>query len=156
MKKEDPIYNFDDYVRLRTTDFQKIYKRVTENISESKESMTTQQWKSAKEKIIIIGDIVYIKIHEPKDKLAPRFEGPYRVIDYDSGNKLKIRHLTTLETKVAHVDHLKRTARQPYTDEKTAVETTSTLPELPQAATPTAAAPHEYRKKLRSCKGDEP
>ncbi len=26
LKEEDPIYNFDDYVRVRSTDFQKIYR----------------------------------------------------------------------------------------------------------------------------------
>ena len=77
LKKEDPIYNFDDYVRVRSTDFQKIYKRVQENITENKARMNEQQWKTATEKIIVIGDIVYLKVHEPKNKLAPRFEGPY-------------------------------------------------------------------------------
>ncbi len=75
---------------------------------------------------------------------------------------------------MAHVDHLKRAARQPYTDEETAVETTSTVPnlpctdektdvettstvpDLPQAVTTTTADTNEYRKKLRSYKGDEP
>ncbi len=154
LEKEDPVYNFDDYVRLRTTDFQKIYKRVRDNISDSKQYMTAQQWKSASEKIILLADIVYIKVHEPKNKLAPRFEGPYRVIAYDTGNKLKIRHLTTLETKVTHVDNLKRTARQPYTDEETAVEVNSLTSDLPQAATPANADLNEYRKKLRSYQGD--
>ncbi len=35
----------------------------------------------------------------------------HTVTDYDKGNKVKIRHLTTLETKLAHLDHLKRTER---------------------------------------------
>ncbi len=109
LKEEDPVYNFDDYVQLRPTDFQKIYKRVRTNITHTKACMNEQQWKSATKKIIVIGYIVYLKVHEPKDKLAPRFEGPYRVTDYDKGNNVKIRHLTTLETKVAHLDHLKRT-----------------------------------------------
>ncbi len=37
------------------------------------------------------------------------------VIDYDNGNKVKIRPLATLETKLAHLDHLKRTARHDST-----------------------------------------
>ncbi len=109
-KRKTP-YNFDDYVRVRGTDFQKIYKRVTSNIEDSKAAMNASQWKSATDKLVVIGDIVYLKIQEPKNKLAPRFEGPYRVVDYDKGNKVKIRHLTTLETKLAHLDHLKRTKR---------------------------------------------
>ncbi len=81
LKKEDPVYNFDDYVRLRSTDFQRISKRVRENIAHNKADMNEQQWKSAKDKVVVVGDIVYLKVHEPKDKLASRFEGPYRVID---------------------------------------------------------------------------
>ncbi len=98
-KKEDPFYNFDDTVRLRTLDFQRIYELVLSNITDSKLAMNEQQWKKAREKIIVVGDIVYMKVHEPKNKLAPRFEGPYRVTDIVSGIKLKIRHLTTKETK---------------------------------------------------------
>ncbi len=59
-----------------------------------------------------------MKVHEPKNKLAPRFEGPYRVIEIESGNKLKIRHLTTKETKIAHLDHLKRFARSQSPDDE--------------------------------------
>ncbi len=51
LKKEDPVYNFDDYVRLRSTNFQRIYKRVRENIAHNKADMNEQQWKSAKEKV---------------------------------------------------------------------------------------------------------
>ncbi len=80
LTREDRVCNFDDYVRLRF-DFQRIYKRVRDNIADNKAAMNEQQWKSAKEKLVVIGDIVYVKVHEPKDKLAVRFEGPYRVID---------------------------------------------------------------------------
>ncbi len=86
LKEGDPVYNFDDYVRLKSTDFQKIYKKVRGNIDNTKTSINEQHWKSASEKIIAIGDTVYLQIHEPKNKLAPRFEGPYRVTDYDHGN----------------------------------------------------------------------
>ncbi len=102
LKKEDPFYNFDDTVRLRTRDFQRIYKLVQSNTADSKLVMNEQQWKKAREKIIVVGDIVYMKVHEPKNTLAPRFEGPYRVIEIASGNKVKIKHLTTKETKIAH------------------------------------------------------
>ncbi len=32
LKEEEPMYNFDDYVRLRGTNFHTIYKRVSNNI----------------------------------------------------------------------------------------------------------------------------
>ncbi len=62
LKEEDPIYNFDDYVRLRGTDFQKIYQRVTNNIADNKATMNEYQWYTASQKLIVIGDIIYLKI----------------------------------------------------------------------------------------------
>ncbi len=111
LKDEEPICNFTDYVRVRGTNFQKIYKRISHNTADSKSSMNEPQWSTASNKIIVIGDLVYQQVQEPKNELAPRFEGPYRVIDYDKGNKVKLRHLTTLETKLAHLDHLNRWTR---------------------------------------------
>ncbi len=154
LKEEEPIYNFDDYVRLRGTDFQKIYKKVSNTIAESKSIMNEYQWNTASQKLIVIGDIVYLKVHEPKHKLAPRFEGPYRVIDYDKGNKVKLRHLTTLETKLAHLDHLKRTARPSSPGVDTEQETEVSTSDVPTAATVENTESIEYRKKLRSYKGD--
>ncbi len=49
---EEPIYNFDDYVRVRGTDFQKIYKRVFHNIADSESAMNESQWSTANHKII--------------------------------------------------------------------------------------------------------
>ncbi len=154
LKEEEPIYNFDDYVRVRGTDFQKIYKRVSHNIADSKSAMNEHKWNTASQKIIIIGDLVYIKIHEPKNKLAPRFEGPYRVTDYDTGNKVKLRHLTTLETKLAHLDHSKRVARPDSTVVDADQDTASTPPDVPPADSKENTESMEYRKKLRSYKGD--
>ncbi len=151
LRKEEPVYNYDDYIQLRSTDFQRIYKRVQSNISEAKNVMNEQQWQSAREKLIAIGDIVYTKVHEPKNKLAPRFEGPYHVVAYDKGNKVKIRHLTTMETKIAHLDHLKRHARSQGQD--TEAEPTPCV--LPQGADSSEESPNEYRTKLRSYKSDD-
>lgn len=152
LKEDTPIYNFDDYVRVRGTDFQKIYKRVTSNIEDSKAAMNASQWKSATDKLLVTGDIVYLKIQEPKNKLAPRFEGPYRVLSYDKGNKVKIRHLTTLETKLAHLDHLKRTNRP----SSSTCEASTPAPDDPLTTPTSTPGPAEvdttndYRKKLRS------
>ncbi len=76
LKEEEPIYNFDDYVRVRGTDFQKIYKRISHNMADSKSTMNKSQWSTASQKIIVIGDLVYDKNQEPRNKLAPHFEGP--------------------------------------------------------------------------------
>ncbi len=154
LKKEEPIYNFDDYVHLRGTEFQKICKRVSNNIADSKSAMNEYQWSTASQKLIVIGDLVYLKVHEPKNKLAPRFEGPYRVIDCDKGNKVKLRHLTTLETKLAHLDHLKRTTRPTSPVVDTDQEKEASTSTVATAARVENTESMEYRKKLRSYNGD--
>ncbi len=113
--------------------------------------MNEQRWKNARE-FIVVGDIVFMKVHEPKNKLAPRFEGPYRVIEVESGNEVKIRHITTNETKIAHLDHLKRLVRSQDLEEQE--------PQLPPCVQPPSENPdkdlrNEYRKKLRSYSGDK-
>ncbi len=110
-KDPDPVYNFDDYVRVRSTDFENIFRRVTGTMEQTKAEMNDQQWKAASEKLIAMGDLVFHSVHEPKNKLAPRFEGLYRVVECGLGNKVTIKNLQTLETKVDCLDHPKRMSR---------------------------------------------
>ncbi len=147
LTKEEPIYNYDDYVRVRVSDFQKTYKRVTDNIAMSREKWNAQQHRMAGSKVIAIGDVVHHSIKEVTTKLDPRFEGPYRVIGIDHGNKVKIRHLTDYNTKIVHVDHLKRVSRSMDDGEE--------LPSPEPPSTPEQALPStslEYRKKSKSSK----
>ncbi len=116
--------------------------------------MNEYQWGTASPKLIVIGDVVYINVHEPKNKLAPRFEGPYRVIGYDKGNKVKLRHLTTLETKLAHLDHLKRTSRPNSTVVDTEPDTEYSPSDVPSVDRAANSDSVEYRKKLRSYIGE--
>ncbi len=148
LAKEEPIYNYDDYVRVRVSDFQKTYKRVTDNIAMSREKRNTQQHRLAGNKGITMGDVVYHSIQEVATKLRSRFEGPYRVIGIEHGNEIKIRHLTDHNTKIVHVDHLKRVSRSMDDGEELpSPEPSQTAPEpvLPSTFL-------EYRKKLRSPK----
>ncbi len=116
--------------------------------------MNESQWSTASNKIIVIGKLGYQKVQEPTNKLAPRFEGPYTVIDYDKGNKVKLRHLTTLETKMAHLDHLKRWTRPDSTVVDADQGTASTPPDVPPADNTANTESRVYLKKLRSYKGD--
>ncbi len=59
LTKEEPIYNYYDYVRVRVSDFQKTYKRVTDTIAMSREKWNAQQHRVADNKVIAIGDVVY-------------------------------------------------------------------------------------------------
>ncbi len=77
-------------------------------------------------------------------RLHPRFEGRYRVIGIEHGNKIEIRHLT----KIVHVDHLKRGSRSMDDGEK--LPSPEPSPSAPGQALPSTSL--EYRKKVRSSK----
>ncbi len=147
-EKEEPIYNYDDYVRVRVADFHKTYKRVTDNIAMSREKWNAQQHRVAGDKLITMGDVVYHSIKEIATKLDPRFEAPYRVTGTEHGNKVKMRHLTDYNTKIVHGDHLKRVSRSMDDGE----ELPSPEPSPPAAEQALPPKSFEYRKKLRSSK----
>ncbi len=77
---EEPIYNYDNYVSVRVSDFQKTYKRVTDNIAMSREKQNAQQHHLAGNKVNAMWDVVYHSIQDVSTKLHPRFEGSYLVI----------------------------------------------------------------------------
>ncbi len=95
-----------------------------------------------------MGDVVYHSIQEVATTLHPRFEGPYRVIGIEHGKKVTIRHLTDYNTKIVHVDHLKRVSRGMDDGDKLP------LPEPPPSTSEQAlpSTSLEYRDKLRSYK----
>ncbi len=95
-----------------------------------------------------MGDVVYHSIQEVATKLHPRFEGPYRIIGIEHGNKIKIKHLTNYNSKIVHVDHLKRVRRS--MDDGEELPSPEPSPSAPEQALPSTS--FEYRKKLRSSK----
>ncbi len=53
-----------------------------------------------------------VKLHTPignSNKLLPKFKGPYKVIATDSGKKITIRNLETVDISVRYADELKQT-----------------------------------------------
>ncbi len=148
LAKEESIYNYDDYIRDQMSDFQKTYKRVTDNIPMSREKWNAQQHRLAGNKVIAIGDLVYHSIQEVATKLHPRFEGPYLVIGIEHGNKIEIRRLTDYNTNNFRTDHLKKVSRS--MDDGEELPSPEPSPSAPEQALPSTSL--EYRKKLRSSK----
>lgn len=62
--------------------------------------MNQQHEKAAGNKLLVVDAVIYIKIHESQQIITP-FEGFYSVIGYKHGNQLKIKHITSYETKIA-------------------------------------------------------
>ncbi len=59
IQKREPISNFDNYVKVRASNFQQIYEQVTKNIKTSKEKWNTQLC-TVVEKYIGIGDVICV------------------------------------------------------------------------------------------------
>lgn len=73
IQKEESVYNYDNYVTVRVADFQKIYRRVTNNINvQGKMERATSM--HCRKKLLSIGD-VYVRVREITTKLDSRFKG---------------------------------------------------------------------------------
>ncbi len=120
------------------------------------QDVTKQQHKRARNIKTQPGDIVMVKLHTPlgnSNKLSPKFKGPYKVLEPDSGNKFKIKHLETSDISVRHADELKQTNMNELGEntvidsneiDSTAIETET------DSHTASENESHAYRMKLRS------
>ena len=155
--KSSPIYNYDDYILTRINKFKEIYQRVRDHMKQYSEDIRMQQHKRARTINIKPGDLVMIKLHTPignSNKLSPQFKGPYKVLQPDSGNKFKVRHLETGEISVRHVDELKLTHMKENEDNEethnTITENTQSITEASNKNTELENESHEFKMKLRS------
>jgi len=146
-QKPQPIYNLDDYVRLRVSDFQKIHQNVNENLTASREDMLHRQHQKVRQVDLHEGDIVFVQVHDRNSKLDPKFQGPYRVLQHDQENKAELLILTTLERETVHCDHLKKVSRGFDTGVSLPAQSSSDNMPPAQQTSPTA---NTYKQKLRS------
>ena len=106
-----PMYNFDDYVRLRLADFQRIHQFIHTRLTASQDEMLRKQHQRAVPHDIAVGDLVFLRVHDRQSKLDPIFDGPYRVTESLHGHKFRILHLQSRKEQDVHLDHLKRVDR---------------------------------------------
>ncbi len=165
------VYNYDDFILTRINKFKEIYERFRDHMKQYSRDLTKQQHKRARDIKIQEGDLVMEKLHTPlgnRNKLWPKFTGPYEIVAQDSGSKFKIRNLETCDISVRHVDKLKQ-IKMNEIDEHTLIEYSETQThkaetERNHAETGTDSAQtgtshtasddesHDYRKILRSHK----
>jgi hypothetical protein len=144
----EPVYNPDDYVNLRTSYFQQINQHIRDRLAAAQQQMLSLQHRRAKTIPLENEDVVFVQIHDRQSKLDTKFEGPYRVINNNLGNKAELLNLTTLEKKIVHRDHLKKVSKH-FDTGVTAPD--PVLPDsTPDATTHTQAPENTYRHKLRS------
>lgn len=89
-KRPGPLYNIDDYVKVKVRDFQSIYQHVKQALSESKEKMLMKKEGKHGEEIHI-NDVIYLKNEERASKIDPKFIGPARVMNHLPHGKVCIR-----------------------------------------------------------------
>ncbi len=106
-----PLYCMDDYVKRRMTVFQRIHTSVRDHLALFQADMLKKQHQRAKPHEIVVGDIVFNRVHDRHSKLDPLFHGPHRVTELLSGHKVKILDLKSGTESVVHKDHLKRVER---------------------------------------------
>ena len=143
-----PLYCFDDYVKSRVHTFQRIHTSVRDNLIDTQEFMLSKQHRRATTREIVVGDIVFRRVHDRHSKLDPLFQGPYRVLEIMSGHKVKLRDLKTGMESVVHRDHLKQVHR--------GLDTESAMPRTPPqspSVTPPQHLPCPYPLRSRPALG---
>ncbi len=106
-----PLYCMDDNVKRRMTVFQWIHTSVRDRLVLSQVDMVQKQHQRAKPHEIVVGDIVFSRVHNHHSKWDPLSHGPQRVTELLSGHKVKILDLKSETESVVHKDHLKKVDR---------------------------------------------
>ncbi len=106
-----PLYCMDDYVKRRMTVFQRIHTSVRDHLALSQADMLQKQHQRVKPHEIVVGDVIFSRVHDRHSKLDPLFHGPHRVTEPLSGHKVKILDLKSGTESVVHKDHLKKADR---------------------------------------------
>ncbi len=84
-----PVYNIENYSQQQIHVFSKIHSSVREKLTATKAEKAMKQHKRAMPVNIKQGDHVMIQRPERKSKFSPKFIGPFRVVRYVHGNKLR-------------------------------------------------------------------
>lgn len=81
----EPIYNFDNYVKILKNQLQTAHKRAADLISKTKIIDKTYYDQTAKPILISINDMVFLK-KEPYNKHSSIYSGPFKVINTEKSN----------------------------------------------------------------------
>lgn len=84
-------YNYDDYVFELKQKLQESHKQARENILVSKEKSKETYDQNQHEINLNVGDRVWIKNHQPKGKLSPKWLGPYLVTQLEDNENVIIQ-----------------------------------------------------------------
>lgn len=105
-RKPQPIYKAELYHRELRHKLQKSFQIVKENLGKAKEVSRINYNKQTKEKIIKVGDKVYIRKTNRSSKLSSHWAGPFKVEKINNGVNIsilykgKLRRIHVNRTKI--------------------------------------------------------
>ncbi len=141
-----PVYPVDDYAKKQLNVFTSIHTSVRENLQAPRAEMMHRQHQRAHGFIIDIGDSVMKNLPERQSKIAPKFSGPYFVLEKVLRNKFKLLDPKNNVTEIVHLDRLKR-VHLPCTEAQSRESNTKDSHDPPAATNS-----DDYRLKLRSAR----
>jgi len=84
-------YNYDDYTYELKQKLQESYKTARNNKLNNKEK-TKKKYDQEQQQISVeIGDLIWVKNHQQKGKLGPKWVGPYSVIKLHNNDNITIQ-----------------------------------------------------------------
>ena len=104
------VYNYEDYVSVRTSESIRTIARVRENLLSSALKRKEVYDRNAVSAELKVGQKVYALLHVKSGsfpKVAPKFEGPYRVVEVLGRGKYRLKHMSTGDLRVGHWDYLR-------------------------------------------------
>ena len=153
---QSPVYDAEDYCKSQFRVFSDIHREVKQCLTDSKGEMTAKQHQNAKPITFKQGDIVMLVEPERRNKLDPRFDGPFIITNELYGNSFEIYDPKSKRVLMEHADNLKKTGvDMDITLEKARDESRILLQNEFRRKTPhdTTVPPHSYNLRSRNHRG---
>lgn len=103
----EPQYNYNDYQYEVKRQMQEAQALARSNLLEAKSKSKEQYDKTAKHQSFEIGQKVLLQEKAPKNKLAPKWLGPYEILDINPTNKNVTIKKSNKKTQTVHQNLLK-------------------------------------------------
>ena len=142
-----PLYTLDDYALSHIHAFHKIHTQVRQHLTASRSEIMAKQHKRCRELNLVTGDVVMRQLCFRSNKLDPKFEGPFVVVEKLPFNKYKLIDPSTDSPLVLHAERLKKIKSD--IDANVILRRTGLLPQpasttpnsQPATSTPTTSSP---------------
>ena len=105
-RKPGPLYNHDDYPRVLKYQLQRMHQLVNETQKREKEKSKKYYDRNAKERVFKVGEKVWLRNQNRKNKFSPVWEGPYEIVSLP--NNVNVKLCIKGKEKVYHKNLIKQ------------------------------------------------